>query len=194
VQLLNDALAAALRAVERALAARPVGERLAPESVQVTVKFSAVEGTAHADPAGPHSVTVNCRVTAAGTVVPTEPPPVRASTNTPPDDIGTTLAQLFGAPGFDSSARATVFRETLAGCAQADALTALAALRTGAPSPADERLKTISQILRGLFQSGPTKPVARAAELCSALLSRHALADVLRVAETAWKTQDDWLD
>ena len=180
--------------MERTLATRPAGERLAPEFVQVTLKFSAAQGAAHADPAGPHSVTVNCRVTAAGAVVPTEPPLFRARTNTPADDLTTTLAQLFGPPGFDSSARATVFRETLAGCAQADALTALAALRAGASPPAEERLKATSQILRGLFQSGPTKPVARAAELCAELLTRHTLADVLRVAETAWKTQDDWLD
>lgn len=104
------------------------------------------------------------------------------------------LAQVFGAPGFDSSARATVFRETLAGMTPAEAGAVMAALTMPLAGIADERTRQAVHILRGVILSGPAKQVERGAAALRDVLARHSLDDILRVVEAEWKTQDAWLD
>lgn len=197
MQPLNDAIATVLREVERGFAARRAagGTPLTPERIRLTLNFAfdATDHTVHAEPGGPHSVTVEFKVGEAGQLVPVPPPALAAASRAVDPGIVPVLTQVFGAPGFDSSARATVFRETLADRSHEEVLAALAALRSNAPSASDPAVKHMSQILRGMLHTGPMKNVTQGAELLIELLVQHPLAEVLRVAETTWKTHDDWL-
>lgn len=197
MQPLNEAIATVLREVERGLAAQRAmgGLPLVPEHIRLTLNFAleATGPTVPAESAGPHAVTLEFRVGEAGQLPPAPslaPPVTRLPVET---GIVPVLTQLFGAPGFDSSARATVFRETLEGRSHEEALVALAALGSAATPPKDHETRRISQVLRGIIHSGPTKNVAQGAALLATLMSDYPLAEVLRVAETQWKTHDDWL-
>lgn len=197
MQPLNEAIATVLREVERGFAARRAagGTPLTPERIRLSLNF-AFDGTgqsAHAEPGGPHSVTVEFKVGEAGQLVPVTPAAVPATKPAVATDMVPVLTQVFGPPGFDSSARATVFRETLADRSHAEVVAALTALRSNAPSALDPAVKHVSQILRGMLHTGPMKNVPHGAELLIELLVQHPLAEVLRVAETTWKTHDDWL-
>ena len=50
-----------------------------------------------------------------------------------------------------------------------------------------------AHLLRGVIQSGPTKALDRGVSTLRDLLTRHSLAEVLRVVDTEWKTQMAWL-
>lgn len=195
MQPLNEAIAAVLNEVSQGCAAgRPP---LKPERIRLTLNFALEAGQApRADAAGPHSITVEFAV---GTAAPSQsgPPPaeaVPAAQAATPPEITSVLAQLFGTPGFDSSARATVFRETLAGMTHAEAEAVMAALTTPLAGITEETRRRAVHILRGVIHSGPTKQVERGAEALRRLFSSHPLAEVVRVVEAEWKTQDAWLD
>ena len=197
MQPLNDAIATVLREVERGFAARRTagGLPLTPERIRLTFNFTlnASSQTAHADPGGPHSVTVEFKVGEAGQWQAVAPVAEVAAKAPAPSGIVPVLTQIFGAPGFESSARATVFGETLTGQSHEAVMGAVVALRPDATPITDAAIKQMSQILRGIIQSGPTKNVAQGAELLIGLFTEHALMQVLRVAETTWKTHEDWL-
>ena len=192
--MLNDAIATVLREVERGFAARRAagGLPMAPERIRLTLNFTldATAQHAHAQPDAPHSVTVEFKVGEWGQLQPVAAPvaePVAAGGIVP------VLTQVFGAPGFDSSARATVFREVLEGKSHDEVLAVLATLRPEATAPLADATRRASHVLRGIIQSGPTKNVGQGAKLLVELMTQHPLAEVLRVAETTWKTHDDWL-
>lgn len=194
MQPLNEAIAAVLREVNQGCAAgRPP---LKPERVRLTLNFVIAAGQPpRADAAGPHSVTVEFAVGTAGQGQ-SSPPPAEAVPVAPaatPHEIVPALAQLFGPPGFDSSARATVFRETLAGMTPAEVEAVMAALTTPLAGITDERRRRAVHILRGVIHSGPTKQVERGAAALRGMFASHPLAEVMRVVEAEWKTQDDWL-
>ncbi len=197
MQELNEAIAMVLREVERGFAARRAtgGLPISPERIRLTLNFTldAAKGSVRTEPHGPHSVTVEFKVGEAGQWQPVAAPAVPVASLPAVNGIIPTLTKVFGAPGFDSSARATVFRETLAERSHEEVVAVLVALRPTATPPTDEGLRRASQVLRGIIQSGPTKNVAQGAETLIALLVEHPLAEVLRVAETTWKTHDDWL-
>ncbi|MFA6544673.1 MAG: hypothetical protein WCS99_09630 [Limisphaerales bacterium] len=197
MELLNDAIATVLREVERGFAARRAagGLPMAPERIRLTLNFSldAAAQRAHAQPDAPHSVTVEFKVGEWGQLQPVPAPAAPAAKRVVADGIVPVLTQVFGVPGFDSSARATVFRETLAGKSHDEVLAVLATLRPEATAPLDDVTRRASHVLRGIIHSGPTKNVAQGAEILTGLLVEHPLAEVVRVAETTWKTHDDWL-
>lgn len=197
MQPLHEAIATVLREVERASATRRAadGLPLIPERIRLTLNFAldATSQAAHAEPDGPHSVTVEFKVGEAGQLPSVPSPAAPVADRLTETGIVPVLTLVFGAPGFDSSARATVFRELLAGQTHDEVLAALAALGSHATPPKDDVTRRTSQVLRGIIHSGPTKNVAQGAELLTGLLIEHPLAEVLRVAETAWKTHDDWL-
>jgi hypothetical protein len=194
MQPLNEAIAAVLREVSRGCAADR--SPLKPERVRLTLNFALEAGRPpRADAAGPHSVTVEFAVGAAGewqpVASPTQAPPAEPAAA--PHELVPLLAQVFGVPGFDSSARATVFRETLAGMTPVEVEAVMAALTTPLAGIADERRRQAVHILRGVIHSGPTKQVERGAELLRRVFANHPLAEVMRVVESEWKTQDAWL-
>ncbi len=196
MQPLNEAIATVLREVERGIAAQRAtgGLPLIPEHLRLTLNFAleASGPAAQAESNGPHSVTLEFRVGETGQF-PSVPSPAPVVIRPVETGIVPALAQIFGAPGFDSSARATVFRELLAGQTHEEVVAALATLSSHATPPKDDVTRRISQILRGIIHSGPTRNVAQGAEILTAVLAQFPLAEVLRVAETQWKTHDDWL-
>ncbi len=197
MQLLNQAIATVLQEVERGFAARRAagGLPMTPERIRLTLNFAldASGQNAHAQPDGPNSVTVEFKVGERGQLQPVAAPEAPMPSQPVESGIIPVLTQVFGAPGFDSSARATVFREALGGSSHEEVLAVLATLRPEATAPTDNTTRQASHVLRGIIQSGPTKNVARGAEALAELLAQHSLAEVLRAAETTWKTQDDWL-
>lgn len=86
-----------------------------------------------------------------------------------------------------------VFREALEALTLEQARAAVARLRPEAASPADPAVQRAGNILRGICHSGPLKNAARGGQLLGALLAHHPLPAVLAVAESEWKTHDDWL-
>ncbi len=197
MEMLNDAIATVLREMERGFAARRAagGLPMTPERIRLTFNFSldAAGQIARAEPDAPHSVTVEFKVGEWGQLQPVTAPVAPAAKPAVEGGIIPVLSQVFGVPGFDSSARATVFRETLADCSHDEVLAVLATLRPEATAPLDNATRLASHVLRGIIQSGPTKNVGQGARALVELLTQHPLAEVLRVAETTWKTHDDWL-
>jgi len=197
MQQLNEAIATVLREVERGFAARRAagGVPMAPERIRLTLNFTldATAQRAHAQPDGPNSVTVEFKVGEWGQLQPVAAPAAPVAKPVDAGGIVSVLTQVFGAPGFDSSARATVFRETLEEKSHDEVLAVLAMLRPEATAPLDDATRRASHVLRGIIQSGPAKNVGQGAKLLVELMTQHPLAEVLRAAETTWKTHDDWL-
>ena len=127
MQQLNEAIAAVLREVQRGSAAAQEASRLAllPERVRLTLNFSLDAGRPPcAQAEGPHSVTLEFIVGTAGDWKSMPLPDGDISSVpsvTEENKLVPALARVFGEPGFDSSARATVFRETLEGMSDAQA-------------------------------------------------------------------------
>lgn len=194
MQPLSDAIAAALREVDRALATRRAEGALplAPQRLQLTFNFALDGDAAHVSTTGPHSLTLELGVGAASPI-PTTPPVLPAAVAGEPPAPAGGLAAVFGAPGFDSSARATVFRETLEGMSDAEARAVMAALTTPLAEIRDERRRQAVHILRGVILSGPAKQLERGAAVLREVLAAQPLAEVLREAAATWRSQEDWL-
>lgn len=196
MQMLSDAIAAALREVERGLASRRAegGLAFAPQRVQLNFHFALEGGAVHASATGPHSVSIEL---GGGGAPPTLASAMVGAVNRLPTaaavESADGLAAVFGAPGFDSSARATVFRETLAGMSDAEARAVMAALQTPLAEISEEAQRRAVHILRGVILSGPAKQLERGAVVLRNALAGRPLAEVLRHVEVTWKTQDDWL-
>ncbi len=109
------------------------------------------------------------------------------------DQLVTGLSRVFGQPGFDSSARATVFREILGELSKKHQLAVRAALRSGT-FESDERLvHSALHRLRGLFKSGPATSPKVGAELFSAIAGEHSIPSLLQLIQEAWKEQSNWM-
>lgn len=196
MQPLHHAIAVALQEAARGVAAaRPLPPGLGqvtPDHLRITLNFALDGSGAQAiAAAGPHSLSLDFKLTPAaeGETVPVAATPALDAAS----EIFGTLQQVFGAPGFDSSARATVFREALGELTLEQARAAVARLRPGVPSSADSATQRAGNILRGICHSGPLKNAARGGQLLAAVLEHYPLPVVLGVAETEWKTQDSWL-
>lgn len=101
------------------------------------------------------------------------------------------LSEVFGAPGFDSSARATVFRETLEDLDEAECLAVLTSLGTPAPEGEEPALSRARQLVQRLAGSGPAGP-KRGPELLRQLAGRVPAGVLLRLAAERWRTQSEW--
>jgi hypothetical protein len=102
------------------------------------------------------------------------------------------LSKVFGKPGFDSSARATVFREALENLSKGETVALIEEL-SGASSPdVAPPVKRAKALLQRVCRAGPAGADA-GAKLLVQVLRQHE-PDLVRkfIAET-WKTQEDWL-
>ena len=109
------------------------------------------------------------------------------------DQLVTGLSRVFGPPGFDSSARATVFREILEELSKEHQDAVRAALRSGT-FESDERLvHSALHRLRGLFQSGPATSPKVGAELFWAIAGQYSMPSLLQLIQEAWKEQSSWM-
>jgi hypothetical protein len=118
--------------------------------------------------------------------VPPTLPPVTAES-----ESVAALSEVFGAPGFDSSARATVFREALEELGEAQRGAVLASLGSPAPEGEEPALGRARQLVLRLAGSGPAGP-KRGPELLRQLAGRVPAAVLIRLAAERWRTQSEW--
>ena len=104
--------------------------------------------------------------------------------------IVNTFMAIFGVPGFDSSARATVFREALGGLPDEQARVLIGSLG-GTLKESDERLKSGREMILRLLGRGPSG-LERSAEVLKEMFERHSTSFLLRIIEETWKTPDAW--
>lgn len=107
--------------------------------------------------------------------------------------IANELALLFGPPGFDSSARATVFREALEGLAEEDIATTLNALANHSPAASEGPAKRARHLVTGVIKSGPLGSFERGVTILDGILRQHRVSALLQLIEQRWKTQQDWV-
>ncbi len=110
------------------------------------------------------------------------------------DTLIARLSEAFGAPGFDSSARATVFRESLESFAPEDIRAVIAAVgSSGAVPGAHPGLGQSAHRIARLLERGPAG-IEAGRSILAALFERHSPSEILALIQSTWKTQDDWID
>ena len=169
------------------------------------LKFKVVNSTTEATRAHAHSLTIEFQpvvansVQAAKVVVPTETCATvpKASVRLEPTDseqVINALSSVFGAPGFDSSARATVFREVFSGLDPAQVSNLVASFSGNSSSEADAALRSAIQRVNGILRSGPQRSPEEGRKILARVFSRPSHLPVLKFIEETWKAQEDWLD
>ncbi|MSU37118.1 MAG: hypothetical protein EXS36_18890 [Pedosphaera sp.] len=143
-----------------------------------------------------HHVTLEFHLTAAADLENRPPQVIRQPGSTDAPVIGAALSnfavltEVFGAPGFDSSARATVFREALEQLSEEQRCRVLVSLGT-MPSPGEEPTVTQARhLIQRLAASGPAGS-ERGSEKLRQLASTGTVGELIRLAER-WKTQSEW--
>lgn len=103
------------------------------------------------------------------------------------------LSKVFGPPGFDSSARSTVFCETLADLSEEEVLTVIASL-DDAPRPGlVPVIKHARHLLTGILRSGPLRSARAGGELLAEMFLEFETGSLVRLIRETWKTQEHWL-
>ena len=103
------------------------------------------------------------------------------------------LSALFGPPGFDSSARAMVFREAFSELSEEQTRMVIESF-SGSPLPETETTaKRARSLVAKIFKSGPAKSEAKGAELLTEIYARYPMQIILRIIEQEWKTQQNWM-
>lgn len=118
----------------------------------------------------------------------TAPRPVTAKTAWDPSREAEILGQLdlvFGAPGFDSGARATVFRELAADAGEEGLRVVLGLLPQGLPAT-NADLDRVRHGLTRLLERGPSGLRDGAAHL-DRLLAEHGLGRILELVASRWR-------
>jgi hypothetical protein len=102
------------------------------------------------------------------------------------------LIDLLGAPGFDSSARATVLRETLAGLSEGQIRAVVASLAGGDLPDANEAVKRARHLIKGVLRSGPLKSAESGGKVLEEIFGRQPVESVLRLIQETWKSEEQW--
>jgi hypothetical protein len=114
---------------------------------------------------------------------------------TPSDADGSSafegLARILGAPGFDSSARATVFREALEELDAAQQRQALLGLGDPPSAGEDPAVIRARHLVRRLAASGPAGPTD-GPRFLRELATRCPVEDLVALAASRWRTQSEW--
>jgi hypothetical protein len=104
-----------------------------------------------------------------------------------------TLASIFGAPGFDSSARAAVFRDALADLSEPQAEIVIKSF-SGTPVPEKEQAARRARgLIVKILRTGPLKSDEEGGEILAGLFGRYKLPAILNLIGREWKTQDNWM-
>ncbi len=101
------------------------------------------------------------------------------------------LARILGAPGFDSSARATVFREAMEELDAAQQRQALLGLGDPPAVGEDPAVVRARHLVRRLAASGPAGSTD-GPRLLRELAMRIPVEDLLALAVRRWRTQSEW--
>lgn len=210
MRTIRDALGGLRRELEQALAETQSGSNLLPERVVINLRVTmtdeggwVAESESLVDPAvrGPgHSVCLEFRVASAGMKLEPSTAPGLVAGIKPSNPLDgeaaqkvvSELSRLFGVPGFDSSARATVFREALEGLPSETILEAVGLL-ADPRAPQDPTVRQARHRLLGLVRSGPLGSPVQAVELLGGIFRQFPPTNVVRLVLETWKTQDDWL-
>lgn len=132
-------------------------------------------------------------ISPAESVVTTANVPVRLE-GSESGQIIAALSSVFGAPGFDSSARATVFREVFSELDPAQASKLIASF-SGASSTEEDRVqRSAIQRINGILRSGPQRSPEEGRKILAHVFTRRPPQPILKLIEEKWKTQEDWLD
>lgn len=146
-----------------------------------------------------HRVTVEFRL---GEVLLPSPEMTVSSAPAPSADLPTSadpdgssafagLARILGTPGFDSSARATVFRETLEELDAAQQRQALLGLGDPPSAGEDPAVIRARHLIRRLAASGPAGSI-HGPRLLRELATRFPVEDQVALAASRWRTQSEW--
>jgi hypothetical protein len=108
-------------------------------------------------------------------------------------DLLEALARVFGEPGFDSSARATVFREALTGMPEAQIRAVMDSLQGAPGSELDETIRNTRHLILGITRSGPLQSQEKGGEVLTEIFRERKAAEILQLIEEHWKTQNHWL-
>jgi len=149
-----------------------------------------------------HSLTLQFRVrpstepaeSASETTVLFRPDEAPAPAGPPSDQerLASRCHHVFGPPGFDNSARAEVFSESLAGLSPGEAATLLGWCRTGTRAPAGHPLQgKLGQFHRILSFAPVGEPAA--AEILIELLAEHPIAELIQVLGEHWRFGTHWV-
>ena len=108
------------------------------------------------------------------------------------EQVQRSLEQVLGSPGFDSSARATVFAEALRGLSDEQIRSIFAQLDRSLSPRIDKSDKRIRHHLNNVIRSGPLKSVTAARDVLTDLFQKHASPEILSLIRTVWKSQEEW--
>jgi hypothetical protein len=179
-----------------------LAEVLRGEPLRVSAELNVVFESGHwriaepSDTALPAGCIHRLTVEVGASVPPETPARPFAETPRATEDAASLIAALseaFGPPGFDSSARASVLRESLETLSAEEARAAIAA--AGRPQSAPEAPATIRQaahLIGRLLERGPAG-LERGRDLLTTLFKTREPAALLALILATWKTQDDWI-
>ncbi len=213
MESLKDVIVALRREIEEALKAGqplPEGARLQAERVVATIHFgvdsasgpaSFVLRTENRAADHPHSVTIEFKLLSASQSLDERAPNATTIVShesriqldeAAAEEITRQLVHLFGAPGFDSAARATVFREALENLSEADARTFVQLLRGISTNGHNDAAKRALSLVRRVCQSGPGG-FEKGKALLSTLFQKFSVQTVVDHVRRVWKTQEEWI-
>lgn len=141
-----------------------------------------------------HRVTVEFLVPPSAAAHPPIPstdllPKLEESSETLP--VFSALCEVFGAPGFDSSARATVFREVLEDLSPIQQRDVLLSLDSPVQPDVDAVLSEARHRILRLVSCGPAKE-GQGPALLRQLALRESIQTLILQAAVHWRTPSDW--
>ena len=209
---LKDVVNALRREIISALengSALPGGIHLEAERVTATLSFG-IEGnppTFEVYPPGenkqtsPHSITIEFNIASDSAALKTETKIVARSVAVQPMQsklegreaavIKEQLSIVFGSPGFDSAARATVFCEALEELSEEDAVALVSALRGEIGKPEGPAKRALA-LLQRVCQSGPAG-LGKGKAVLVDVFQKYSVSSVVKLVATVWKSQQDWI-
>jgi hypothetical protein len=170
-----------------------VSENGQPEYFVLTEKDSATAQTCH---------TITVELNDVGASQETQQPSVTAAPYTTkgattPHDLVRQLSNIFGEPGFDSAARASVFAEIVESLSALQAAGLIQSFRSDPAEvpverPGDPAVARARTRITRLVKLGPGG--LRGIPQLISILEEHGLDQVLKMIRDSWKTQEAWID
>jgi hypothetical protein len=102
------------------------------------------------------------------------------------------LTVVLGVPGFDSSARATVFREAFENLSEEHVDLVIRSLSGAALGEKPDAVKRSISLVHRITQSSPAGSTKGKAVLVE-IFRRHSVPPIIKLIATVWKTQEHWM-
>lgn len=123
------------------------------------------------------------------------PPAARATrelSDTEIESVVRQLSQVFGAPGFDSSARATVFLEAFENLSVSEVGALVELFSSTGSTPPSDQVKRSQGLIRRICDAGPSGREG-AKKILARVFAEFEAAAVLDLVSSTWKHQQHWL-